>query len=89
MAFTELSAAYADKGFEAILGCSKDTPALNKVFHDEQNFSFPLLSDVDGSLYAAFGVTGRATVVVVDGQIKEIISPFDARQGPADLLGRL
>jgi peroxiredoxin len=73
------------KGF-VILGCSKDPPELNAIFHAEQDFQFPLLCDSDGALYAHFAVSGRATVVVQNGTVLHTLSPFDARTGPASLL---
>lgn len=40
-----------------ILGASFDTPEENRAFADAQRFPFRLLSDVDRSTGAAYGVT--------------------------------
>lgn len=39
-----------------MIGASFDTPAENKAFGDEQRFGFPLLSDEDRAVGAAYGV---------------------------------
>lgn len=39
-----------------MLGASFDTPAENKAFRDDQGFDFPLLSDVDRTVGAAYEV---------------------------------
>jgi peroxiredoxin Q/BCP len=40
-----------------IIGASFDTPAENRAFATDQEFPFRLLSDVDRSVGAAYGVT--------------------------------
>ncbi len=39
-----------------MLGASFDTPAENKAFKDAQSFDYPLLSDVDHAVGAAYEV---------------------------------
>lgn len=43
-----------------ILGASFDTPAENLAFAEAQEFPFPLLSDVDRTVGAAYEVTREA-----------------------------
>jgi peroxiredoxin Q/BCP len=38
-----------------VLGISTDPPAENKRFHQEQNLTFPLLSDVTREVCMAYG----------------------------------
>lgn len=46
---------FADAGC-AVLGISFDGPEDNKAFRDEHDFPFPLLSDADKSVGAAYDV---------------------------------
>ena len=43
-----------------MVGISFDAPADNKAFRDEHGFPFPLLSDVDRSVGAAYRVLREA-----------------------------
>jgi peroxiredoxin len=43
-----------------VLGASFDMPAANKLFSDKQGFTFSLLSDVDRSVGATYGVVRPA-----------------------------
>jgi peroxiredoxin Q/BCP len=43
-----------------VLGASFDTPADNKAFAEAQGFGFPLLSDIDQQVGAAYQVRRRA-----------------------------
>jgi len=80
-----------------------DSVADNRAFHEKFAFAFPLLSDVDGTMAAAFDCcraskdgsnpcekANRVTVVVdASGVVKKYVSPFDARSGPSELLEAL
>lgn len=43
----------------AVLGISPDSPAKLARFRDEQDLTFPLLSDVDRSVLSAYGAYGE------------------------------
>ena len=43
----------------AVLGVSRDQPAKNKKFADEEHLTFPLLSDPDRAIHEAYGVWGE------------------------------
>ena len=47
------------------------------------------VSSFRSALYGAFGVSGRATIVVTDGVVTQLHPKFDARAGPASLLASL
>ncbi len=57
-----------DKLGVATIGISPDTPDKQKKFDDKHNLRFPLLSDEDHRVAAAFGAWGPKTV---RGQKKE------------------
>ena len=44
-----------------VLGASYDTPAENRAWHEDMGFRFRLLSDVDRTAAAAYGVVRPAT----------------------------
>lgn len=46
----------------AVLGVSRDQPAKNKRFADEEHLTFPLLSDPDRAVHEAYGVWGEKTL---------------------------
>jgi peroxiredoxin Q/BCP len=48
-------------GFD-VLGISPDPPAKLAAFRDAQRLTFPLLSDVDKSVLAAYGAFGEKTM---------------------------
>ena len=50
--------ALASAGY-ALLGVSRDAPAKNKQFAEEDHLTFPLLSDPDREVHAAYGVWGE------------------------------
>jgi peroxiredoxin Q/BCP len=58
---------FRDQGV-AVIGISRDTPDVLKDFAREHELGFLLLSDVDRSVHAAYGVLGTAEV---DGVPKE------------------
>jgi len=82
---------------------SCDSVAANKAFHEKFSFAFPLLSDLDKSMTAAFDAcrpskdgsdpcekADRVTVVVdAAGTVVKHLRPFDARAGPSELLEEL
>lgn len=49
---------FTDEGF-AVLGISPDKPAKLEKFRDNQNLSFPLLSDPDRQVLSAYGAYGE------------------------------
>ena len=64
------------------VGISRDSVAAQLRFADENGFDFPLLSDVDGAVCAAYGVdrsmasapVKRHTIVVgTDGRVAEVV----------------
>lgn len=55
-----------------IFGVSKDDCGSHKAFITKFNLNFPLLADTDGSLYKAFGIPGRTTVIVEKGTVKYV-----------------
>ena len=69
-----------------VLGVSKDTIAKHCKFRDKHGLTFPLLSDVDGKVIAAYGAWGekimygqkklgiiRSTVIIGgDGKVKKL-----------------
>lgn len=46
----------------AVLGVSRDQPAKNKRFADDEHLTFPLLSDPDRAVHEAYGVWGEKTM---------------------------
>jgi len=58
-----------------ILGVSHDTPAAQKKFQEKYMLPFPLISDTDGKVAAAFGVpttlgfTSRQSFIIKDGKM--------------------
>jgi peroxiredoxin Q/BCP len=56
--FRDNLASFQDEGF-AVLGISPDKPAKLAGFRDKQSLSFPLLSDADRSVLAAYGAYGE------------------------------
>lgn len=74
-----------------------DPPEFNKKFAEEHSFGYPLISNGE-EVIRQFGAcrredkcTGRRTTAVIrrDGTLEDFIDPFDADQGPEDLLKRL
>jgi len=58
-----------------ILGVSHDKPAAQKKFQEKYKLPFPLISDNDGKVAAAFGVptmlgfTSRQSFIIKDGKV--------------------
>jgi peroxiredoxin Q/BCP len=48
----------ASAGYQ-VLGVSKDAPAKNKQFQEQENLNFPLLSDEDLAVHQAYGTYGE------------------------------
>jgi peroxiredoxin Q/BCP len=48
----------ASAGYQ-VLGISKDVPAKNKQFQEQENLNFPLLSDEDLAVHQAYGAYGE------------------------------
>jgi peroxiredoxin Q/BCP len=69
--FRDLAAEFADAGGQRV-GISRDTVDKQRTFAEKHSFDYPLLSDEDGEVAAAFGVkrsipllaTKRATFVI-------------------------
>lgn len=83
-----------------IFGVSVDTVEANKAFSEKFGFSFPLLCDTGKEMTRAFdacmaigedpcALSSRITVLVKDGIVKQVINPFDAKEGPKKLLDSL
>jgi thioredoxin-dependent peroxiredoxin len=45
-----------------VLGVSRDEPAANKKFADEEHLTFPLLSDPDRAVHEAYGAWGEKSL---------------------------
>lgn len=56
--FRDTLDSFTEEGF-AVLGVSPDKPAKLAKFRDNQNLSFPLLSDPDRQALTAYGVYGE------------------------------
>src|SRR3954468_13456144 len=48
----------ASAGYQ-VLGISKDAPAKNKQFQEQEHLNFPLLSDEDLAVHRAYGAYGE------------------------------
>ncbi|MFF1878024.1 thioredoxin-dependent thiol peroxidase [Leifsonia sp. NPDC058230] len=48
----------AEAGYQ-VLGVSKDAPAKNKQFQEQEHLNFPLLSDEDLAVHRAYGAYGE------------------------------
>jgi thioredoxin-dependent peroxiredoxin len=81
--FRDLAAEFREAGAQRV-GISRDAPARQKEFADLNNFDYPLLSDPDSKVAAAFGVkrklplgplsTKRMTFVIdTDRRILDVI----------------
>lgn len=46
----------------AVLGISRDAPAAQKKFSEREELDYPLLSDPDAAVAAAWGVWGEKTM---------------------------
>jgi thioredoxin-dependent peroxiredoxin len=46
----------------AVLGVSRDAPAKNKRFADDEHLTFPLLSDPDRAVHEAYAVWGEKSM---------------------------
>ncbi len=55
-----------------VIGVSRDEPGRQREFHRREKLNFPLLSDPDGNVAAAYGVTATKAP---DGRAGFIISP--------------
>lgn len=51
----------ADAGY-AVLGVSRDQPAKNRRFAEEEHLAFPLLSDPDKAVHEAYAVWGEKSM---------------------------
>src|SRR5438093_13603576 len=45
-----------------VLGVSKDTPAVNAEFAEQESLNFPLLSDPDLTVHQAYGAYGEKSL---------------------------
>jgi peroxiredoxin Q/BCP len=89
--FRDQVAQYAEKGF-VVLGASRDAPAGLKAFKEKYKLNFSLISDPEGKLASALGVTpgARQTVVIgKDGSLEMVIKTVEARTHPAKLIQEL
>jgi len=59
--FRDNLASLASAGY-AVLGVSRDQPAKNKRFAEEEHLTFPLLSDPDRAVHEAYGVWGEKSM---------------------------
>jgi peroxiredoxin Q/BCP len=87
----------------AILGASADSPAAQAKFKEKQKLTFPLLSDPDHKMIAAFGAwqekkfMGRTFMGIVrssfligpDGKIEEVWEKVKAKGHAAEVLAKV
>ena len=61
----------ASSGYQ-VIGISKDAPAKNKKFQEQESLNFPLLSDEDLAVHKAYGAYGEKKLYgkVVEGVIR-------------------
>ena len=90
--FRDLAAEFREAGAQRV-GISRDPVEKQKQFSDQHGFDYPLLSDADGEVAAAFGVrrrikglpTKRATFVIgADGVVLEAVTSEIAMAVHAD-----
>ncbi|KAJ8614041.1 hypothetical protein CTAYLR_005828 [Chrysophaeum taylorii] len=91
---------FSAKGFD-IYGVSVDSAEANAAFAAKYHFTFPLLCDTSKAMTRAFeccrasgddpcAMSKRVCVCVdADGTVFKYIDPFDALQGPKQLLEEL
>ncbi len=62
---------FASSGYK-VIGISKDAPAKNKRFAEEEGLNFPLLSDEDLAVHNAYGAYGEKKLYgkLVEGVIR-------------------
>ncbi|SEH80040.1 MULTISPECIES: thioredoxin-dependent thiol peroxidase [unclassified Leifsonia] len=55
-----------------VIGISKDAPAKNKQFQEQEGLNFPLLSDEDLAVHRAYGAYGEKSLYgkIVEGVIR-------------------
>ena len=93
--FRDLAAEFRQAGAQRV-GISRDKPARQKQFADLHGFDYPLLSDPDSAVAAAFGVkrklplgplsTKRMTFVIgTDRRVLEVIHSETNMQDHAEL----
>lgn len=85
-ALRDNAAQFAELG-AVILGASFDTPAENLAFAEAQDFPFRLLSDVDRSVGAAYGVVRPAddTYASYPKRVSFLIDPLGVVHGRYDV----
>ena len=57
----------ASAGYQ-VIGISKDAPAKNKEFQEQEGLNFPLLSDEDLAVHQAYGAYGEKNALRQDGR---------------------
>ena len=84
-----------------IIGCSNDPVVANAKFAEDNHFDFPLLSDHDLSVAAAFGAapahknkrggSARRIALLIDeqGRIAKVYDPAGTAEFPAKVLADL
>jgi len=78
-----------DKKNARIFGVSKDDCGSHKAFIEKFKLNFPLLADIDGSLYNAFGIKARSTVIVKDGVVSVVIPKVTPKGHATEILSKL
>ena len=80
-----------------MIGVSYDDQASNAKFRDKYSFPFDLLSDAEGAVSVAFGVSEpnsdrapRSSVLIgPDGKVAAVYEQVDPSEHPAQILGDL
>jgi len=81
----------------SVVGVSYDDQAANVKFRDKYSFPFDLLSDADGVMSVAFGVSEpnsvrsprKSVLIGPDGKVAAVYEQVDASEHPAQILGDL
>ncbi len=73
----------------SIFGVSKDDCGSHKAFITKFNLNFPLLADTNGSLYNAFGITSRSTVIVENNVVKTVFPKVTPEGHAEQVLSKL
>ena len=80
-----------------MVGVSYDDQAANAKFRDKYSFPFDLLSDADGVMSVAFGVSEpnsvrsprKSVLIGPDGKVVAVYEQVDPSEHPAQILGDL
>ena len=80
-----------------MIGVSYDDQASNAKFRDKYSFPFDLLSDAEGAVSVAFGVSEpnsdraprKSVLIGPDGKVAAVYEQVNPAEHPAQILGDL